>query len=289
MARRDGVTDFPPDTLPAPLRERFALMSELADAARAISLPLYASGADVTDKSDGPSPAVDPVTEADIEGERAMREMIAQVCPDDAVEGEELPDLPGSSGYRWTLDPIDGTRAFVAGVPVWSTLIAVSVGGAPAPSPVLGLIDLPALGRRYWGVTHGEARGAWRQDDGNEPRPISTRGRAALGECILGCTAPFGMFTPGELAAYRMIGSGVAFQRLGLDALGHALVAEGRMDLIVEAGMKPCDIAALVPVVEGAGGSVTGWRGEPAREGRVVSVGDASLLPELLTYLGRAL
>ena len=287
MTHHSPSLDLPslaPD-LPDPLRERLALVAELSEAARAISLPLYASGAAVTDKTDASTTAVDPVTEADIEGERAMRAMIAQAFPDDAVVGEELPDLPGSTDYTWTLDPIDGTRAFVAGVPVWSTLIAVSENG----SPVLGLIDLPALGRRYWGVTHDAAKGAWREDDGEAPKPISTRSRAALSDCILGCTAPFGMFTPGELAAYRMIGSGVAFQRLGLDALGHALVAEGRMDVIVEAGMKPCDIAALVPVVEGAGGSVTGWHGEPAHAGRVLSVGDASLQTELLTYLGRAL
>ena len=263
------------------LDTRLALMRELSVAARAITVPLYHTGAEATDKNGADVVAMDPVTEADIEAERVMRELITARCPDDAVTGEELPDVAGISGYTWTLDPIDGTRAFVAGVPVWSTLIALSEGD----HPTLGLIDHPALSRRYWGIPGR----AWREDDDGTETPLSTRACPDLRRAILGCTAPFGMFTAGELAAYRMIGSGVAFQRLGLDALGHALVASGRMDVIVEAGMKPCDIAALVPVVEGAGGSVTDWEGRPATSGRVLTVGDRTLLPELLEYLGRAL
>ena len=261
-------------------------MRDLSLAARAVTLPLYHAGAEATDKNSADVAAMDPVTEADTEAERIMRDIIGDHFPSDAVTGEEFPDREGTSGYTWTLDPIDGTRGFVAGVPVWSTLIAVSA----EDRPTLGLIDHPALGRRYWGVPGR----AWREDDaisGNRgtETPLSTRACPELRHAILGCTAPFGMFTPGELAAYRTIGSGVAFQRLGLDALGHALVASGRMDIIVEAGMKPCDIAALVPVVEGAGGSVTDWSGRPAREGRVLTLGDRALLPELLDYLGRAL
>ena len=266
------------------LDTRLALMRELSDAARAITVPLYRSGAEATDKNGDEVVAMDPVTEADVEAERSMRGLITARFPDDAVLGEELPDVAGTSGYLWTLDPIDGTRAFVAGVPVWSTLIAVSEKERPS----LGLIDHPALGRRYWGVSGPGEQKAWREDDDGTETPLSTRACPELRRAILGCTAPFGMFTPGELAAYRMIGSGVAFQRLGLDALGHALVASGRMDIIVEAGMKPCDIAALVPVVEGAGGSVTDWKGRPATSGRVLTLGDRTLLPELLDYLGRA-
>ena len=98
------------------------------------------------------------------------------------------------------------------------------------------------------------------------------------------------MFLPGELAAFKIIGAGAKFMRLGLDALGYGLLAEGRMDIIVEAGMKPCDVRALIPIVEGAGGRLTNWEGRSAADGgRVVAVGDARLLPELYTYLGRAL
>ena len=98
------------------------------------------------------------------------------------------------------------------------------------------------------------------------------------------------MFRPGELAAFKIIGSGTKFMRLGLDALGYGLLAEGRMDIIVEAGMKPCDVRALIPIVEGAGGRLTNWEGGSAADGgRVIAVGDPELLPELYTYLGRAL
>jgi len=98
------------------------------------------------------------------------------------------------------------------------------------------------------------------------------------------------MFRPGELAAFKIIGAGAKFMRLGLDALGYGLLAEGRMDIIVEAGMKPCDVRALIPIVEAAGGRLTNWEGGSAADGgRVIAVGDPGLLPELYTYLGRAL
>ena len=256
-------------------------MRELSAAAREITVPLYHTGAEATDKNGNDVVAMDPVTEADIEAERVMRVLITARFPDDAVTGEELPDVAGTSGYTWTLDPIDGTRAFVAGVPVWSTLIAVSEGGRPA----LGLIELPALGERYWGVPGG----AWREG-AQGSHTLRTRPCPTLSTAILGCTAPFGMFSPGERAAYHMVRSGVRFSRLGLDALGYGLVARGRMDIIIESRLKPCDVRALIPVVEGAGGRLTDWRGgSPVDGGRVVAVGDAALLPELYEYLGRAM
>ena len=119
---------------------------------------------------------------------------------------------------------------------------------------------------------------------------LETRPCPEIRDGILGCTAPFGMFRPGELAAFKIIGAGTKFTRLGLDALRYGLLAEGRMDIIVEAGMKPCDVRALIPIVEGSGGRLTNWEGGSAADGgRVVAVGDARLLPELYTYLGRAI
>ena len=264
------------------LRARLALMERLVPEARAITLPLFHTGVEPEDKSsENGFPGFDPVTAADRDAEAHLRERIADAFPDDTLEGEEFDDQPGISGFAWTLDPIDGTRAFVAGVPVWSTLIAVSEAGHPR----LGLIDLPALDQQVWGT--GES--AWRIDARGRTA-LRTRPCPTLEHAILGCTAPFGMFGEGECAAYRMVRSGVRFSRLGLDALGYALVASGRMDIIVEAGLKPCDVRALIPVVEGAGGRLTDWRGGDASEGgRVVAVGDARLLPELYEYLGRAL
>ena len=266
------------------IEKRLNHFETLSRVARRITLPLFADPKGVQNKATGND--YDPVTQADIDAEDALRASIRQAFPDDSIEGEERPDHIGTSAFSWTLDPIDGTRAFVAGVPVWSTLIALS----HANKAVLGMIDLPALETRYIGRTDETIRKAWVERPHHSINKLETRACPEIRDGILGCTEPFGMFRPGELAAFKIIGSGTKFMRLGLDALGYGLLAEGRMDIIVEAGMKPCDVRALIPIVEGAGGRLTNWEGESAVDGgRVVAVGDAGLLPEIYTYLGRAL
>ena len=266
------------------IEKRLNHFEKLARVARSITLPLFANPQGVENKASGND--YDPVTQADIDAEDALRASIRQAFPDDSIEGEERPDYKGTNAFSWTLDPIDGTRAFVAGVPVWSTLIALS----HARSPVLGMIDLPALKTRYMGRTDETHCQAWVERPRHSIDTLETSPCPEIRDSILGCTAPFGMFRPGELAAFKIIGAGAKFMRLGLDALGYGLLAEGRMDIIVEAGMKPCDVRALIPIVEGAGGRLTNWEGGSAADGgRVVAVGDAGLLPELYTYLGRAL
>lgn len=263
---------------PKELDARLALMDTLRLAARDITLPIFSAPMDVTNKAES---GYDPVTQADIEGEQALRTLIQNALPDDSIEGEEHPDIQGTNDWLWTLDPIDGTRAFVAGVPVWSTLIAVSYKG----EPVLGLIDHPALDTSFWGA----AGRAWQVKDGIET-PLKTKSCARINDGILGCTEPLAMLNPGGRAAYEMIRRTVRFSRLGLDAYGYGMVAAGRMDIIIEAGLKPCDVRALMPVVEGAGGKITNWHGgSPVDGGKVVAVGDAGLLPELYIYLGRAM
>ena len=268
----------------ADIRARRDLLPELSRAARAIAMPLFETGVDARNKApdtDFPG-AYDPVTEADTESERVLRAVIHDHFPDDAIEGEELPDVDGTSGYRWTLDPIDGTRGFISGVPVWSTLIAVSREG----DPVLGAIDLPALGR----MAVGDNDAAELRWDTGRVEPLRVRTVQTLSEARLACTQPFGMFGPGELAAYKIIQSGCALSRLGLDALAYVLLAQGRMDLVIEAGMKPCDVRALMPVVRGAGGVITDWEGgSPADGPRLVACGSPRLMDELYTYLGRAM
>jgi len=192
-----------------------------------------------------------------------LRASIQQAFPEDSIEGEERPDFAGTNDFSWTLDPIDGTRAFVAGVPVWSTLIALSHNG----EAVLGMIDLPALDTCYVGRTDDVEKRAWVVRAKDALNNLSTKTCPEIRDGILGCTAPFGMFRPGELAAFKIIGSGTKFMRLGLDALGYGLLAEGRMDIIIEAGMKPCDVRALIPIVEGAGGRLTNWEGGSAADG----------------------
>ena len=265
---------------------RLALLYELRAAARAITLPLFENGAKRGTENKAAGSAYDPVTAADIEGERALREIISAHFPDDSIEGEEFPDIAGTSAWSWTLDPIDGTRGFVAGVPVWSTLIAISFNG----DPVIGLIDHPALGQSYFGVVSIAEPTAWREMNDKSVTALSSKPCAAISEAILGCTEPLSMLDHGELAAYNIIRHGAKFSRLGLDAYGYAMVASGRMDIIIEAGLKPCDVRALMPVIEGAGGRLTNWHGgSAAGGGRAVAVGDAGLLPELYTYLGRAM
>ncbi len=271
-------------TLASDIQARLDQFSNLSRIARDITLPLFADPKGIENKAEGA--AYDPVTQADIDAEDALRAFIRKTFPDDSIEGEERPDYIGTNAFSWTLDPIDGTRAFVAGVPVWSTLIAVSHDSRP----VLGMIDLPALDTKYIGRTDNEERRSWVERPAHPKNNLSTRQCPEIRDGILGCTAPFGMFRPGELAAFKIIGAGTKFMRLGLDALGYGLLAEGRMDIIVEAGMKPCDVRALIPIVEAAGGKLTNWEGGSAADGgRVVAVGDAGLLPEIYTYLGRAL
>lgn len=265
-----------------PIAARRAFFDELSAAARAITLPLFRSGIVAENKA---ASGYDPVTQADIEAERVLRALIRERFPNDSIEGEELPDHVGTNDFSWTLDPIDGTRAFVAGVPVWSTLIACSQHG----EPVLGLIDLPALGQRAFGDLSGNPSAHLIHDDGTQG-PLHVRTIDSLSDARLGCTQPFGMFGPGELAAYKIIQSGVAFSRLGLDAFGYVLLAQGRMDLIIEGGMKPCDVRALMPVVIGAGGVITDWHGGNPKDGpRLVACGSPELMAELYTYLGRAM
>ena len=261
------------------IETRLDLMSSLSKAARAITLPLFVQDMAVTNKAEM---GYDPVTEADIEAERVLRNLIMAAFPQDGIEGEELPDITGENDWLWTLDPIDGTRGFVAGIPVWSTLIAVSYKGAP----VLGLIDVPAQDKRFWGQMAQDGSGKAWLDHKGQSEPLKARECRALTDAILGCTEPLSMLSSDELNAYNNIRREARFSRLGLDAYGYGQVAAGRMDVIIEAMLKPCDVRALMPVIEGAGGKLTNWEGGSAvNGGRVVAAGDPALLPELYRRL----
>jgi len=264
---------------------RLAFFKTIQKSARAITLPLFANPEGISNKASGSE--YDPVTKADIDAEIHIRHLIQHAFPQDSIEGEECDDFVGTNEYLWTLDPIDGTRAFVAGVPVWSTLISLSYKSVP----VLGMIDLPALDKCYFGRTDKENKRSWLETkNGRNITTIKSQACRDLREAVLGCTEPLAMLRPGELAAYNIIRRGVRFSRLGLDALGYGLIAEGRMNIIIESLLKPCDVRALMPVIEGAGGKITTWHGgSPVDGGRVVAVSDEALLPELYTYLRRAM
>lgn len=229
---------------------RLEFACRLADAARALTLDAFHTVPKAENKASGS--VFDPVTATDLAAESRIRELLAKECAEDGIVGEEFDDKPTQNGWRWCIDPIDGTRAFVAGVPVWSTLIGVFFDD----EPVIGVIDHPALNQRFIGA----GGKAWKQVNGDKER-IRAKKCTKLSDAVLSCTEPLAMFTSKELSSYEEIRRQVRFSRLGLDAYSYALTASGRIDLVIEAQLKPYDIAALIPVIEGAGGKITDWHG----------------------------
>lgn len=236
---------------------------ELADAARAVVLRYFRTGVEVGYKADD-----SPVTVADREAEQALSALIRQRFPEHSVRGEEL-GRSGPSGARWgwVLDPIDGTRSFVTGRPLFGTLIAFLDG----ERPILGVIDLPALGERYAGTAGGPAH--------CNARPCRTSGCARLADARVSATSP-DLFDPGERTAFDAVSAGARFRTFGGDCHQYALLAAGHLDLVMEAALAPHDFLALAPLVAGAGGVVTDWDGAPltARSGGRVL---AAATPEL--------
>jgi myo-inositol-1(or 4)-monophosphatase len=247
--------------------DRYLAVAEVAaDVAGAVIRPLFRTNLVVDDKSDD-----SPVTIADRTAERAIRAVIAERLPTHGVLGEEFGHERAEAAFCWVIDPVDGTRAFVTGRPSFGTLIALLHEGMP----VLGIIDQPVTGERWIGVTGRRTlyRAAY-------PGIVGTRRCAAIGQAELSCTSP-------EMLSAAPTPHWPALQRAsrrvswGGDCYAYGLLALGQIDVIAECGMKIWDWAALVPVVEGAGGRVTDWGGKPLRadgDGSVLAVGDPGLL-----------
>ena len=251
----------------------------MADAARDAALPHFRSNVTAENKA---ATGYDPVTEGDRAAERAMREVLAKHRPDDAIEGEEYGAQAGSSGVTWYLDPIDGTRAFVAGLPSWTTLI----GAVEGDRPILGIIDQPWIDERYVGLTADE-RASWLEGRGQRIA-LKTRDCQKLTDAILSTTDPF-ILTPPERGAFDHIRATARLTRYGLDAYGYARLAAGTIDMVTETGLKAHDVAALIPVIEGAGGVVTDWRGnKPQLGGQIVASANQRILDEALISLRRS-
>ena len=238
----------------------------LADAARGAILPIFrTSDLGTANKLDA---GYDPVTRADRAAENAMREVLARRRPQDGIEGEEEGRQAGTSGLTWVLDPIDGTRAFVAGAPTWGVLIAVDDGAGP----VLGMIDQPHVGERFIG-----GLGRAELQHGGFSRPLATRRAGDLGEAILLTTFPE-VGTEAERVAFERVRDRVRLTRYGLDCYGYALLALGGVDLVIEAGLNAYDIQGPQAVVEAAGGIVTDWQGGPAhRGGQVIAAANREI------------
>ena len=263
---------------PSLARSLLPLAARLADAARAAILPIFRT-ATACNHDNKDATGYDPVTEADRASERAMRELIAAERPNDGIEGEEYGSTPGTSGLTWYLDPIDGTRAFIAGLPSWCVLI----GLVKETQPILGVIDQPWLDERYVGV--GDE--AWLDCRGARTK-LKTRDCQQLTQAVLSTTDPF-ILTPPERGAFEHIRQTARLTRYGLDAYAYARLAAGTIDMVTETGLKAHDVAALFPVIEGAGGVVTDWRGGPAQlGGQIVAAANRRILEEALISLRRS-
>lgn len=235
-------------------------------------LPFFRSSIGVENKAS--SFSFDPVTEADRAAERIMRHKIRATFPNHGIIGEEFGEENTESEYVWVIDPIDGTRSFICGFPVWGTLIALQHHGRPC----YGLVHQPFTGEKFYG--DGECS-FWRHLspgvaplDKIEPRRLRTRKCTRLEEATLMTTHPV-HFKEEEWEAFRGVESRVRFSRYGGDCYAYCMLAAGHIDLVIEAGLKPYDIAALIPIVTGAGGIITTWEGKEAtRGGRIIAAGD---------------
>jgi len=243
-----------------------AFAHRLADAAGDVIRPYFRRRIDVADKGAAKGAMFDPVTEADRGAERAIREVIERERPADGILGEEYGEKAGTSGLRWVLDPVDGTRAFINGRHEWGSLIALEENDRP----VLGIIDQPVLGERFIGA-NGRASLFVRGIETD----LRVRACESIGDAILCATHPYAYFQAEERAAFRRVSDAVKMSRFGGDCYIFGLLAMGFADLIVETSFHRWDVAALIPVIEGAGGIITDWKGgDCSKGGQCIASGD---------------
>lgn len=253
-------------------RDDLALANRLADAAGAAIRPFFRARYDTEFKSDK-----SPVTEADRAAEAAIRAILEKERPKDGIVGEEYGAVREDADRLWILDPIDGTRSFIAGRPIFGTLIALTQDGWPT----LGIIDQPIAKERWAGLMG--------QPTTYNGKPIRTRSCRSLEDAIVATTGP--QYFPGCTGEHFSRFAGLCRDTVwGGDCYNYGLVASGHVDIVVEAGLKLHDIAALVPVVEGAGGHMCDWAGEPITadsDGRVIALGDPARLDDVLEALAQ--
>ena len=254
--------------------EVMSVAAELADAARVATLQHFRSAGLTADTKE--SDRFDPVTVADRLSETQMRAILARRRPDDAILGEEFGPKPGTSGLTWVLDPIDGTRSYLAGTPTWGVLIAVSDDGGP----IYGIIDQPYIRERFeGGLGRAEVNGPMGR------AVLKTRAARPLSEAILFSTFPE-VGRPEEGAAFRCVAARAKLVRYGTDCYAYGLIAAGQIDLVIEAGLQAYDVQAPIAVIEAAGGMVTDWQGRPCPQGgQVLAAANAAIHAEALALL----
>ena len=264
----------------ARLAELETFLLELNAAAGDVTLPLFRSEFGVENKA-AEGAAFDPVTAADRGAEAEIRRLVAARFPDHGVIGEEYGEDRPDAEFVWILDPVDGTRAFVAGLPLWCHLIGLRFQGRP----LIGVIGQPYLDEAYLGSPSGS-----RLNVRGQTLPLKVRPCPRLTDATIACHDPDAYMTGAELGAWRQVRAAARLARLGGDAYLFAMVAAGRIDLVIESGLKLWDIDPIVPVVENAGGLVTDWRGHRVGRngGQAVAAGDRACLDEALVALRRS-
>jgi len=226
-------------------------------------LPFFRTSLGVENK--GGSGAFDPVTAADRAAETAMRTLIRANFPDHGIIGEEFGNERTEAEYVWVLDPIDGTKSFIGGMPAWGTLIALTRSG----EPVYGMMHQPFTRERFTGDSNS-AR--YRGPAGD--RALHVRRCAGLDEAMLMTTSPL-LMKAADRAAFGKVEQAVKLSRYGGDCYAYCMLAAGHVDLVIETELKPYDILPLIPIIAGAGGIVTGWDGSsPRAGGRIIAAGD---------------
>jgi histidinol phosphatase-like enzyme (inositol monophosphatase family) len=236
---------------------------DLADAAATVTLKHFRCGYTTENKGGGD---FDPVTIADRGAEQAMRDIISRKFPEHGIAGEEFENVNENADFVWYLDPIDGTRAFILGLPLWGTLIGLKYMG----KPILGLMDQPYTRERFW----NDENAAWFRGP-NGLSPCRTRSCPDLSQAYLAATTP-DMFRDGDKERFEALAGAVRMRRFGGDCYLYCMLALGHLDIVTEACLKPFDIVPLIPIVEKAGGVVAEW-GAPGG-GRYIACGDLGLL-----------
>jgi myo-inositol-1(or 4)-monophosphatase len=252
-----------------------AFVERLAQVSGEVILPFFRSSIGAEDKSRGG--VFDPVTEADRGAEAAMRRLIAETFPAHGVIGEEYGQDRPDAEYVWVLDPIDGTKSFISGLPTWGTLIGLMHHGRP----VYGMMAQPFTRERFYGDgKRAKLRALAPSLDDLPPsewatRSLRTRACESLSQATLLTTSPLLIRDDSDRAAYSMVEKEARLTRYGGDCYAFCALAAGFVDLVIETNLKPYDIVALIPIVEGAGGVVMTWDGEaPAQGGRIIAAGD---------------
>ena len=260
---------------PEELKNLIQFAHKLADVAGEEALPYFRKPHGLENKD---SQAFDPVTIADRNAEQAMRALIGKHYPQDGITGEELDPVTGTTGRDWILDPIDGTRSFITGLPIWGTLIGLAIND----NPVLGMMSQAFTGERYLGVP-GQAI---LSHEGNDTA-LKTRNQTDIEQAFLASTDPNLFKDASERQAFERVSAQARLTRFGGDCYLYCQLAAGQIDLVIESGLNIYDIMPLIPIIENAGGIVTNWQGNPTIGGNILAASNAGLHASALELLNK--